>query len=138
MKIRITQDKAWVLSTLSKFTFPRDSLRGIFVLESIQSMRHFIVPRESTYLCEHCGHQVLGGRYNNHCPACLWSKHLDKLIPGDRASTCLGLMQPVAVIQKHGSWRIVHVCLKCGHQFTVDSAPGDNVEVIIQIASNQL
>ncbi|WDF05905.1 RNHCP domain-containing protein [Shouchella hunanensis] len=33
------------------------------------------------------------GSYRNHCPFCLYSKHQD-IIPGDRASTCGGLMEP--------------------------------------------
>jgi hypothetical protein len=48
------------------------------------------------FVCEHCGKPVVGNGYTNHCPECLWSKHVD-VNPGDRAATCLGLMEPVGV-----------------------------------------
>ncbi|MEK7129489.1 MAG: RNHCP domain-containing protein, partial [Patescibacteria group bacterium] len=56
-------------------------------MESNQKKK-FLVPKEEPYECEHCGTSVMGGRYNNHCPSCLWSKHVDDKIPGDRASDC--------------------------------------------------
>ncbi|MGH3301842.1 MAG: RNHCP domain-containing protein [Streptosporangiaceae bacterium] len=42
-----------------------------------------------------CGQLVrplVNGSYRNHCPACLWSQHVD-VRPGDRASPCCGLME---------------------------------------------
>lgn len=77
---------------------------------------------------------VAGGRYNNHCPSCLWSKHVDKEIPGDRASDCGGMMTPIGVLQKHGKWRIIQECTKCAKTFVVDSTEGDNFELIIQLS----
>ena len=53
----------------------------------------------SQFLCEQCGRHVLplsNGSYRNHCPFCLFSKHVD-ILPGDRASDCGGLMEPVGL-----------------------------------------
>lgn len=69
------------------------------------------------FTCEHCGAVVsplANGSVRNHCPVCLHSKHVD-IQPGDRASTCLGVMVPVGVEQsgKKG-WVILHRCARCG------------------------
>jgi Zn finger protein HypA/HybF involved in hydrogenase expression len=41
------------------------------------------------FTCEHCGEQVTGNGFTNHCPQCLWSKHVD-IDPGDRLALCGG------------------------------------------------
>ena len=97
---------------------------------------NFLVHATQPYLCENCGQSVLGGRYNNHCPSCLWSKHLDEDTPGDRASECKGLMEPIGVVQKKGKWRILHQCVNCHKQSVVDSAPDDNFDLIIELSHN--
>jgi DNA-directed RNA polymerase subunit RPC12/RpoP len=76
------------------------------------------LPREEPFICEHCGTSVepLGkGTYRNHCPKCLYSKHVDSEGPGDRASTCHGLLKPIEIDQdaKKG-FVIVYKCGKCG------------------------
>src|SRR3989338_8156335 len=35
------------------------------------------------FTCERCGFFVRGSGYTNHCPQCLWSKHVD-VNPGNR------------------------------------------------------
>ena len=50
--------------------------------------------------------------YTDHCPACLWSKHVD-FEPGDRLSRCYSLMEPIGVSQKHGELRLRYRCQKC-------------------------
>lgn len=99
-----------------------------------QIRKNFIVPEVKNYTCEHCGVEVVGGRYNNHCPNCLWSKHVDDKIPGDRSSNCLGLMEPVKVLQKNGKWRIVHKCTKCNHIFEIETKNEDNLDLIIKLS----
>lgn len=64
--------------------------------------------------CEHCGKQVVGDGYTNHCPECLWSKHVDEM-PGDRAASCGGLMEPMEVKLERGEFVITHKCEQCGH-----------------------
>jgi hypothetical protein len=79
--------------------------------------KNFIGRTNDGFICEHCGTQVLplaGGGFRNHCPACLWSKHVDR-VPGDRGAACLGPMEPVAVEQDaRRGWMVVHRCLRCG------------------------
>ena len=65
------------------------------------------------FTCEHCGEKVTGGGYTNHCPKCLWSKHVD-VEPGDRQAECGGLMRPVDLYYKGGKWIISHRCESCG------------------------
>ncbi|MCR4284375.1 MAG: RNHCP domain-containing protein [Parcubacteria group bacterium] len=67
------------------------------------------------FVCGHCGARVRGNGYTNHCPKCLWSKHVD-VNPGDRGADCGGMMKPVSAEQKSGEWRILHKCEKCGHE----------------------
>ena len=43
------------------------------------------------FVCTVCGQQVEGNGYTNHCPKCLSSLHVD-INPGDRASSCYGVM----------------------------------------------
>ena len=58
-------------------------------------------PDEKTpFACRVCGYRAAPGgagtRHRNHCPNCLHSLHLDNE-PGDRASECGGVMEPVSV-----------------------------------------
>ena len=71
---------------------------------------------DNSFVCEHCGREVqpLGYSSRNHCPFCLWSKHLD-INPGDRASECQGLMEPIsAEPDPKKGYVIIHKCTKCG------------------------
>lgn len=73
--------------------------------------KNFIKNKED-FICDNCGYKVSGTGYTNHCPKCLYSKHVDD-IPGDRANRCKGLMAPVGVMYKNGEYSISHKCLKC-------------------------
>ncbi|MEK7218544.1 MAG: RNHCP domain-containing protein, partial [Patescibacteria group bacterium] len=63
---------------------------------------------------------------------CLWSKHVDDQGPGDRASLCQGLMEPIAIDQdgKKGLM-IVHRCMKCGKEIRNKCAPDDECSSFI-------
>ena len=71
---------------------------------------------DNGFVCTHCGREVLplGYTSRNHCPFCLWSKHLD-INPGDRQSGCGGDMEPISAEPdaKRG-FVIIHRCVKCG------------------------
>ncbi len=88
------------------------------------------------FICAHCGEAVRGDGYTNHCPACLYSQHVD-INPGDRAETCRGLMQPVGVEHKKGQYRLLHRCLTCGAERWNKAAPADSFDLILQIAAEQ-
>ncbi len=68
------------------------------------------------FICENCGMQVPPAfkTCRNHCPQCLYSLHVDGDVPGDRASDCHGLMEPIALEQSSKGYMIVHRCTSCG------------------------
>ena len=90
--------------------------------------------RKEDFTCENCGARVAGNGYTNHCPNCLWSKHVD-VDPGDRAANCRGMMEPVAIEGSTPDYRIVHRCVRCRMIRRVDVSPGDNPEAILALSS---
>ena len=95
------------------------------------------IPRQEPFTCEHCGRQVrplTRGSYRNHCPSCLWSKHVDAAGPGDRAAGCGGLMRPIGIDQESGKgFVLMHACEKCGKQIRNRAAPDDDLASFEQI-----
>jgi rubrerythrin len=81
--------------------------------------------RRENFDCAHCGQRVLGTGYTNHCPACLWSRHVD-VAPGDRLAQCGGLMEPIGVLFENGEHIVVQRCVQCGHLWRNRSSPGDD------------
>ena len=65
-----------------------------------------------------------GVHHRNHCPYCLYSRHLDWLMAGDRLSACKSLMKPIGITLKkthkkygpsgQGELMLIHQCLECG------------------------
>lgn len=97
--------------------------------------KHFIKPPKEEIICENCGKKFIGGGYINHCPECLWSKHVDQELPGDRKTDCHGLMKPVGiVIRKREKILIKHRCVKCGKKIVNKISPEDNMEKIIRLS----
>ena len=93
------------------------------------------IAREEAFTCGHCGQSIepIGkGSYRNHCPHCLWSKHVDDQGPGDRASLCKGMMKPLHLDQtgKKG-WMVVHECEQCGKTIPNVLAPDDHWESLL-------
>ena len=85
------------------------------------------------FSCEHCGFFVQGTGYTNHCPKCLWSKHVD-VNPGDRAATCGGMMEPVAISKEGSGWKILHRCVKCKFERAKILDKGDDFDAAIALA----
>ena len=91
--------------------------------------------RQEPFICEHCGTSVtpLPKSYRNHCPRCLWSKHVDAAGPGDRASACTALMQPLSFdYDGKKGWMILHVCTKCGKRILNKAAPDDDITILME------
>jgi hypothetical protein len=86
------------------------------------------------FVCGNCGLSIKGDGFTNHCPHCLWSKHVD-INPGDRASNCQGLMQPARIEKGSGNkeYIIVHQCVKCGYEKRNKTSKKDNFEEILKI-----
>src|SRR5512133_632213 len=70
------------------------------------SMRSSGLETNRDFKCNHCRQHVsaasfLSGVVNrNHCPYCLWSRHLDYYKPGDRLAACKAKMRPVGLTLK--------------------------------------
>jgi hypothetical protein len=88
------------------------------------------------FVCAHCGQQVQGDGYTNHCPRCLWSKHVD-IQPGDRLAECGGMMEPVAVSGTSNDYRIQHRCQVCGLEKWNQAQDQDDFERILAVAQAQ-
>jgi hypothetical protein len=90
------------------------------------------------FRCRHCklmiGVPPSGGRNRNHCPSCLYSKHVDGRTPGDRASECGAMMAPIAAfVRSRGEHAIVHRCLGCGFERHNRIAADDNFASIMRL-----
>jgi len=90
------------------------------------------------FTCIHCGATIpdmaFGTSQRNHCPACLWSRHVD-VKPGDRRSLCRSAMEPIAIwVLDDGEWRLVHRCTECGALKTNRIAGDDSVEAVQALA----
>lgn len=85
------------------------------------------------FKCEVCGQDVKGDGYTDHCPNCLWGKHVD-IYPGDRKSECKGLMEPIEIETLKGKNTIRYRCTKCGQTYRVKAAKNDNKETILELS----
>lgn len=89
--------------------------------------------RKENFVCLQCGENVEGNGFTNHCPSCLWSRHVD-INPGDRLAACKGMMQPIGLEKKRDGYRILHRCQDCGHEGWNRSAQEDNFDRLIELA----
>jgi len=88
-----------------------------------------------TFRCRHCGLDVStsapGTAHRNHCPNCLWSRHVDDDTPGDRAADCGSLMEPLAVaVRRDGEWVLVHRCTGCD-ALNLNRTAGDDSPLLL-------
>ncbi len=84
---------------------------------------------EFGFECTHCHFYVSidslqsGVQNRNHCPYCLWSRHMDLFEAGDRLCACRAPMQPVGLTIKKtrkkygpaslGELMLIHRCADC-------------------------
>lgn len=107
----------------------------------------------TNFKCEHCDREVLaysiGTKNRNHCPYCLYSKHVDRKVSGDRKETCHGLMQPVGLTfkeegtdkygkKKQGEIMLIHICEKCGDISLNRIAGDDDNLAILRVFNNSI
>lgn len=88
--------------------------------------------RQEDFTCAQCGRLVAGTGYTNHCPHCLWSRHVDES-PGDRLATCHGMMMPVGALHERGEFVVVQRCVECGHVWRNRAAPGDHKDALFAL-----
>lgn len=86
------------------------------------------------FVCEKCDFYVEGDGYTNHCPKCLWSRHVD-VNPGDREEKCGGMMEPVRISIKKGENYVNHRCVKCDFERVNKVKKEDNFDTIVKISS---
>ena len=84
------------------------------------------------FTCLRCAMTVKGDGFTNHCPFCLWSKHVD-INPGDRAAACGGAMEPIGVETIAGEYVLLHRCERCGFERRQRSAKGDDFDALLEI-----
>jgi hypothetical protein len=99
------------------------------------------------FTCIHCRnfvstHPILSGVNNrNHCPYCLYSRHLDLLEPGDRLAACKAGMRPVGLALKRsrkkyasrGELLIIHLCEDCGKVSLNRMAADDDAGLVFEV-----
>jgi hypothetical protein len=95
-----------------------------------------------TFRCGHCRLDVSmdapGTQHRNHCPSCLWSRHLDDA-PGDRAADCAGSMEPIGIcVRAGGEWALVHRCGGCATLRINRIAGDDNPLLLMRLAVKPL
>lgn len=96
-------------------------------------MFRLFTKKKEDFACEKCGTEVKGTGYTNHCPKCLWSKHVD-IFPGDRLEDCGGLMEPVIVEKEKGGWALTHKCIKCGQTKRNRVEDSDDFDEVIKLS----
>ena len=98
------------------------------------TMKRFHMINEN-FVCEHCGSEVTKSSYTarDHCPFCLYSKHVD-INPGDRLNSCLGLLKPIGIEKYKDTFKIVYLCEKCGKTHKNIMEKEDNMDLIISLS----
>lgn len=99
-------------------------------------MKRFTM-KDEQFVCENCGIVVmpLGYTARDHCPKCLYSKHVD-IMPGDRESKCGGLLEPISIEKFKDTYKVIYRCRKCHQNHKNIMARDDDMNEIIKLAAN--
>lgn len=91
--------------------------------------------RDENFTCENCNYNVEKLNYTarDHCPNCLYSKHVD-INPGDRANSCHGLLVPISIEKFKNTYKIIYKCQKCNQIHKNIMANDDNYDKIIELS----
>ena len=90
---------------------------------------------DEEFICENCGKNVekLKVTARDHCPYCLYSKHVD-INPGDRENPCKGLLKPFGIEKHKDTYKILYKCEKCHQEHKNIMAIDDDMNEIIKIS----
>lgn len=90
---------------------------------------------DEKFICENCHKEVdpLGYSSRDHCPYCLYSKHVD-INPGDRENPCKGLLKPIGIEKYKDTYKILYQCQSCKEHHKNIIAKDDNMNEIIKIS----
>jgi len=129
------------MSSKMKYRAKRPSYRSVF-----SNPRS---PTDGDFRCLHCRNYVVQTSYlsgvqnRNHCPYCLWSKHVDLHQSGDRLSACKGGMRPIGLALKKrrkkynpensGELMLIHQCEECGKLSINRIAADDMSEILYEV-----
>lgn len=93
---------------------------------------------DENFICENCKKPVEKLNYTarDHCPYCLYSKHVD-INPGDRANPCQGLLKPIDIEKFKDTYKIIYQCEKCKELHKNILASDDDINVVIAISSKK-
>jgi len=96
-------------------------------------MKNFTM-RDESFTCENCHKDVNKLNYTarDHCPYCLYSKHVD-IMPGDRNNECKGLLEPITIEKFKDTYKIVYKCKKCNQIHKNIMANDDDMNLIIEL-----
>jgi len=117
-------------------------------------MRTNALLRNVDFRCLHCRYHasadsILSGvSHRNHCPYCLWSRHLDLFTAGDRLSACKGAMRPLGLTLKRsrnkyghlssGELMLIHECIECGKLAINRIAADDDADLLLDAFERSL
>lgn len=89
---------------------------------------------DEEFICEKCGKNVSKLKYTarDHCPYCLYSKHVD-IMPGDRKNKCCGLLIPISIEKYKNTYKIIYKCEKCKNIHKNIIANDDDFDEILKI-----
>ena len=91
--------------------------------------------RDEEFICDNCHKNVtkLGYTARDHCPYCLYSKHVD-INPGDRENECGGMLEPIGIEKFKNTYKIIYKCQKCHQIHKNIISNDDNYEKIINLS----
>ena len=119
--------------------WPSDRLlRRARAREAEARQRRNPIRRDEAFVCVHCGRDVapLGRTDRDHCPRCLRSLHVD-VVPGDRASTCGGVLDPVGAELVGGTTVLHYVCRACGATHRIRAAEDDDWDAVVATSAGE-
>lgn len=118
-------------------------------LEKKREKERTMEKRRGEFRCLHCREFVsiggqIGTEHRNHCPLCLWSKHVDLEKSGDRKAECGAPMEPLGLTfkqegldkwgkPKQGELMLIHCCYGDGRISINRIAADDNPQTILNI-----
>jgi hypothetical protein len=117
-------------------------------------MRNVQASTFGDFHCGNCGalvssmNMLSGVQNRNHCPYCLWSRHLDLYSAGDRLSACKAGMKPIGLTMKksrnkyqlspRGELMLVHACTECETSSINRIAADDDPKTVLAIFQSSL
>jgi hypothetical protein len=117
-------------------------------------MRNVQASTFGDFHCGNCGalvssmNMLSGVQNRNHCPYCLWSRHLDLYSAGDRLSACKAGMKPIGLTMKksrnkyqlspRGELMLVHTCTECDTLSINRIAADDDPQTVFGVFQSSL